>query len=64
MFRNITEEERKLIRAKGKRCEAVGCDIEIDMVEVRQFKCGGANLPSYLCLEHPQQCGAGVDVEE
>jgi hypothetical protein len=55
MFRDITEEEKKLIAAKGKKCEALGCEKEIEMVEIREFTGGGANLPSYFCSEHAKR---------
>ena len=55
MVRPIYESERQLINANGMKCDTLGCDREIELVEI-----GGAtaNLPSYYCCDHAEQRGA------
>ena len=56
MFRPITDEDKKLVETKGKKCEAEGCKKDIEMIEVREeFRGGGVNVPSYYCREHAER---------
>jgi hypothetical protein len=57
-FRDINDEDRKLIRAKGKKCEAEGCTKEIEVKEIiEEPKAGSAtwNRASYFCREHAEK---------